>query len=94
MCLFSLIGVKQGKNACADPENYIRGILMTFFFLFVFLVMPCHALRTSLKKQLHPMGPIASRGRSVPEFLRTPIATCDFLGSPDPMSPFLDPPMK
>ena len=24
------------------------------------------------------MGPIASRGGSVPEFLRKPIATCDF----------------
>ena len=36
------------------------------------------------------IGPIASRGWSVPEFLRIrkPIATCDFSGEgPDPLSP-------
>ena len=27
-----------------------------------------------------------SKGRSVPEFLRKPIATCDFPGGPDPLS--------
>ena len=37
-------------------------------------------VRTSLEKQLDPRGPIASRGRSVPVFLRKPIASCDFPG--------------
>ena len=35
-------------------------------------------VRTSLLKQLDPPGPIASRGRSVPVFLRKHIITCDF----------------
>ena len=41
-------------------------------------------------------GSIASRGRSVPDFLRKPIATCDFPGGggPDPLShPPFDPRM-
>ena len=38
-------------------------------------------VRTSLEKQLDPMGPIASRGVSmIPKFLRQPIATYDLLG--------------
>ena len=36
------------------------------------------AIRTSLEKQLDQGGPIASRGESVPDFLRNPMATCDF----------------
>ena len=38
------------------------------------------AVRASLEKQLDQRGPIASQGGSVPEFLKKPIATCDFLG--------------
>ena len=48
------------------------------------------AVLTSLEKQLDLRGPITSRGRSVPIFLRKPIATCDFAGGgggPDPLSP-------
>ena len=45
------------------------------------------ALRTSLEKQLDPIGPIASQGRSVPVFLRKPIATCDFPGGVRPPAP-------
>ena len=47
------------------------------------------AVRTYLEKQLDPLGPTASRGGSVPEFLRKPIATCDFPGRGvlDPLSP-------
>ena len=44
-------------------------------------------VRTSFEKQLDPRGPIASRGVSVPERLRTPIATYDFPGVPDPLPP-------
>ena len=44
---------------------------------------------TSLEKQLDPMGPMASRWGSVPEFLRKPIATYDFPGwGSGPLSPF------
>ena len=46
-----------------------------------------------------PREAIASRGGSVPEFQlllegvqEKPIATCDFLGGSDPMSPPLDTP--
>ena len=35
-------------------------------------------VRTSLLKQLDPLGPIASQGRYVPVFIRKPIITCDF----------------
>ena len=38
------------------------------------------AVWTSLEKQLDLRGPIAFRGVSVPEFIRKPIATCDFPG--------------
>ena len=31
--------------------------------------------------QLDPVGPIASRWVSVPEFLKKPVATCDFQGA-------------
>ena len=52
-------------------------------------------VRTSLVKQLKPLGPIASRGGPAPVFLRKPIATCDFQGEgPDPLSPPLDPLMQ
>ena len=37
-------------------------------------------VRNSFKKQLGPLGPIVSRGRSIPEFRRTPVATFDFPG--------------
>ena len=58
------------------------------FFCFL-----CHqhilqrAVQTSLKKQLDPMGPIASQGVSIPEFLREPIAACDFKGGSEPPDP-------
>ena len=48
------------------------------------------SVRTSVEKQLDPRAPIASRGWSVPELLRRPIATCDCPrvgGCPDPLSP-------
>ena len=50
------------------------------------------AVRISLEKQLDPRGPIASRGGSVPVFLRDHITTCDFPGGvrtpcPLPLSP-------
>ena len=35
-----------------------------------------------LENQLDPRGSIAFRGGSVPDFLRKPIATCDFPGGP------------
>ena len=51
------------------------GVLTTFFSHQCILQV---AVQTSLGKQLDPRGPIASRGGSVPVFLRKPIATCDF----------------
>ena len=48
------------------------------------------AVRTSLEKQLNPMGPNASREGSVLVFLRTIVATCDLSGGggcPDPYTP-------
>ena len=48
------------------------GILTAFFFSFLcYQGISQRAVRTSL-------GPIPSRGRSVPEYQRKPIATCDF----------------
>ena len=38
------------------------------------------AVQTSLEKQLDPKGPSASRGGSIPVFLRRYIVTCDFPG--------------
>ena len=44
-------------------------------------------IQISLKKQLDPIRcPIASRGRSVPVFLRKPTATCNFRGMSAPPS--------
>ena len=37
-----------------------------FFFFFGYQSLPQRAVKTSLEKQLDPMGPIASRGVSVP----------------------------
>ena len=62
---------------------------------FLFLSFFCHqrilqrAVRTALEKQLDPMGPIASQGTSVTEFLRNPIATCEFPGGFGPYVPRL-----
>ena len=58
------------------------------------------AVLISLMRQLDLRGPIASPGRSVPEFLSKPIATDVFLEVggggcvPDPLSPTLDLQMK
>ena len=41
-------------------------------------------VQTSLKKQLDPRGPIASRGGSVPVFLRKHISHLDFPGGSRP----------
>ena len=45
---------------------------------------PQSVVQTSLKKQ---RGPIASQGRSIPIFLRKRVATCDFPGGPELLSP-------
>ena len=51
-----------------------------FIFVYSHQCISQRAVWTSLEKQLNPMGPIASRGVSVPELLRKPIASCDFPG--------------
>ena len=64
--------------AWADPENSVRGSPTTSFFSHQHISQ--RAVQTSLEKLLDPLGPIASRERSVPVFLRKPIATCNFHG--------------
>ena len=44
-------------------------------------------VQISIEKQLDSMSPIASREGSVPDFLRKPIATCDFPGGADQPPP-------
>ena len=44
--------------------------------VFSYELIPQRAVRTPLKKQMDPLGPIASQGRSIPVFLRKPLATC------------------
>ena len=75
------------------PEKSV-GWVPTFLIIFSHQSVSQRVVRTALEKQLDPMGPIASRGVSVPEFLRKPRATCDFsMGVWTPLSPALDPPM-
>ena len=72
--------------AFADPE--------TTFFCVLFFQSSSYITegRTDQprEKQLDPLGPIASRGGSVPEFLRKPITTCDLPGGGvrTPCTPF------
>ena len=65
-----LRGSKKFCHVGEDPDNVI---LITNVFHKGFLW-------TSLVKQLDPVGPIASRGMSIPEFLRKHITTCNFPG--------------
>ena len=58
-------------------RKFCQGGILTIFSLFF---NSQRAVQITLKKQLDPMGPIASPGGSVPEYLRKPIATCDFPG--------------
>ena len=54
-------------------------------------------IRTSFEKQMDAMGPIASRGVSIPEFLKKFIAICDFPGGGEWVQtpcPPLGPPME
>ena len=50
-------------------------------------------VRTSLEKQLDPMGPIVSLRVSITVFLRKTKANCDFSVASRPGSPTLDTPM-
>ena len=67
--------------AWADPEKFREGVLRTNFSHFT-------EGRTKLPREA--IGPFESncfsRG-SVPDFLKKPIVTCDFLGGPDPLLP-------
>ena len=54
------------------------GVLITFFSHHCIILQ--RDVQTSLQKQFDPMAPIASGGKSGPEFIRTPIASCDFTG--------------
>ena len=79
---------------CADGENSVRWGHDNDFFSHQRISQ--RVVRTFPQKQLDPLGPIASGGGSVPDFLRKPIDTCDFPGGgPDPLPPppLLDPPM-
>ena len=86
---------EQGSSRyipCANPENTVRAGRRRWesqqrFFCYQHISQM--AIRTSLEKQLDPMGPIASRVVSVLEFLRKPTANCDFpgVGGTDPLSP-------
>ena len=82
------------------PLFHSHKYFLCFLGLFYrkFLVSQCisqRAVWTSLEKQLDPRGPIASRGWSIPEFLRIAIATCDFpWGSGPPVPTLCNPPMQ
>ena len=60
-------------SPCMDPENFIRGVLSTYFTEDG-TDLPREAIRCSM------LCPIASRAGSLPLFLRKFIATCDFPG--------------
>ena len=62
-----------------------------FFFFFSYQRNQQRAVKKPVEKQLDLMDPIASPRVSVPDFLRKPIATCDFPGDPDPLSAPLNP---
>ena len=69
----------KGLEACAGPEKIRRGGHL-FNFSFSHQHISQRAVLTSIEKLLGPMGPIASRGGSVPVFLRKPTVTFDFPG--------------
>ena len=75
----------------ADPKNSVRvGRGGKDCVLLSYQRISQRALRTFIEKQLDPRGstgPVASRGGSVPEFLRKPIAACDFRGESGPPFP-------
>ena len=66
----------------ADPENSVSGTLTIFIIIFSSSTYFTEGRRnrTSLEKQWTQKGPIASRGGSVPVFLRSSIASCGFPG--------------
>ena len=52
------------------------------------------AVRTSIKMQLEPLGPIAPQGESVPVLLRKHISTCNFpVLEGGGLNPLLQPPL-
>ena len=63
------------------------------YYFFSYQRISQRIVQTSLKKQLDPMGPIASQGGSIQVFLRKPIFTCDFPGPSGPPVALLDRPM-
>ena len=67
-------------------RKFCQNVLKTFFYHQHILQ---RAVQTSLRKQLDPMamGPIASQGRSIPECLRNCLASCDFPGGVQTLSP-------
>ena len=58
------------------PDNVFLFVVLSHFLSYQRISQ--RAVQISLEKQLDPSGPIASPRGSVPEFLRKPIATCDF----------------
>ena len=73
---FPCIIIQQGWDACADPEKLHQcGPDNVFLVINVFHRGP---FRPPSRSNWIQRGPIVSRGVSVPEFLRKPIATCDF----------------
>ena len=62
-------------------RKFRQGVL----FFFSYQRISQRAVRTSLKKQLDPRGPIATQGGAVPVFLRKPIATLLSRGSGPPI---------
>ena len=61
--------------------GWVGEVLTTHFFFSHQRISQTVYIQISPKKHLDPRDPIASRGVSVPIFLREPIATCDFPGS-------------
>ena len=64
-----LLLVMQGLHNMGRSRKFrqVEG-LKTFIFSNQYIF--CGAVRTSVEKQLDPLGPIASRGRSVPASLK------------------------
>ena len=75
--------------SCTDPDSSVRRVP----FLGHQRISQ-RVLWTSLGKELDPKGSIPSRGVSESEFLRKPLATCEFLGGFRPPVTPLDPPMR
>ena len=79
--------ISLSLSACADPVNSARGVWILTGLIW-FAIFHRRDVRTSLRKQLDPRGPIASQLGSIPDPLRKPIATCDFPErGPDPAVP-------